>query len=213
MRKSVTNKVKNKFKSKLLLCLVTIICLITYPFGFHEASAKSKWTKYDIRTQPSKILTAKKINMVLKKKGKSSKARNSHIGDIIMEESKAHGISPSVLFSMFVIETGWGSSKLFKKHNNVGGLTCMKGYKCSGNWTHFKSIKSSFHKKAEILSGKLYVKDGRVKLGQILSRYASPTIASSYSAKVGTIMQMNLNQKYIIKNFRLIHKTNHHTSI
>lgn len=209
MRKSNLKKVKTQFKSKILFCFVTIICLITYPFGFHEASAKSKWTKYDIRTQPSKELTAKKINKVLKKKGKSAKARNSNIGDIIMKESKAHGISPSVLFSMFVIETGWGSSKLFKNHNNVGGLTCMKGYKCTGNWTHFNSVKSSFHKKAEILSGKLYVESGRVKLGQVLSRYASPSNASSYSAKVGSIMQNNLHQKYVSKNFKKIHKTNH----
>lgn len=164
-----------------------------------KAEATTKWTKFDIRTEPSKDITAHKINTVLKAKGKSSKARNGNIGGHIMKASEKHKINPAVLFSMFAYETGWGSSKLFKSNNNVGGITCMRGYKCTGNWTKFKSVGQSIDKKAQILAGNLYVKSGRTKLGNVLNRYASPSVYKTYSANIGNIMSRNLNQKYKTK--------------
>lgn len=193
----------------MITILTMILILVNIPVNDTKVHAKSKWTKFDIRTVAPKHLTAKTINAVLDKKGKSAKVKKLDIGTMIMKESKAHGISPSVLFSMFVYETGWGGSSLFKYHNNTGGITCMTGYKCSGKWTSFKSVEESFHKKASLLSGKLYVQSGRVKLGSVLSRYASPYVASTYSSDLGKIMKTNLNQPYIAKNITKIRKSNH----
>lgn len=169
--------------------------------GATGAKAVSKgtnvgWNNYNIQWESSKKLTANKMNKVLKKRGKSSKVRNGNYGKIIMDKSKKYGISPSILFGMFVWETGWGSSYRFTKYNNVGGIKCMRGYGCYRGYATFKSVNQAFDKKASLLSGKLYVGSGRTTYLRVVQRY-SPSNPRNYVANVGSIIEKNLGEKPI----------------
>lgn len=157
----------------------------------------STWSGYDIRTTSN--ITAEQINQVLETRG-STKAKNSNIGEIIVQESKKANINAGVVFGMFAVETGWGSSNLFLNNNNVGGLECIKGYACNGRWASFPTVRESFQNKIRILKT-IYVGEGLVTLNQVINKYApsDENDVEGYINMIGSVITTTQSQHVSVR--------------
>lgn len=138
-----------------------------------------KWADVNIDSAPPADFTPETINAHIKERGKSEKARTSNIGNAIFDAATKNGINPALMYSMFIIETGWGSNWKFTDINNPGGIRCKTGYECKracstcAPWTKFDTVEQGFQVKAEIIRG--YMTDRGVKtIRQMLEIYAPP---------------------------------------
>lgn len=143
--------------------------------------------KYDVRYDaPSEKVTAKELDDYIAKNATTTEKKNGTKsilrgqGKTIIKVAEKYELNPHLFLAQIVSESGWGASPYAAEYNNLGGVQCMKGYKCSNNdgtgrtVTIFDSAEDSIEGIGKLLR-KDYIDAGYDNLIKISERYVNGT--------------------------------------